>query len=110
MNLKSDQECVSVKGRLSRALEFWKDIHAPQFIVDVIDFVYILPLLQIPTPFTARNNSSALEQFAFVENAIYDLIRQGCVTEVFRQPIIINPLSLSIQKSAKASYFRPSSC
>ena len=73
MNLKSDQECVSVKGRLSRALEFWKDIHAPQFIVDVIDFVYILPLLQIPTPFTARNNSSALEQFAFVENAIYDL-------------------------------------
>ena len=90
-----------VKGRLSRALVFWKDIHALQFILDVIEFGYKLPLLQIPTPFTARNNSSALEQSAFVENAINDLIRQGCVTEVFGQPIIINPLSASIQKSGK---------
>ena len=33
---KSDQECVSVKGRLSRALEFWKDINAsdPQFTLE----------------------------------------------------------------------------
>ena len=36
---KSDQECVSVKGRLSRALEFWKDIHAPQFILGVLNLV-----------------------------------------------------------------------
>ena len=98
---KSDQECVSVKGRLSRALEIWKDIHAPQFILDVIEFGYILPLLLIPKPFTARNNSSALGQSAFVENAISNLIRQGCVTVVFGQPIIINPLSVSIQKSGK---------
>ena len=92
---------MSVKRRLRRALEFWKDIHAPQFILDVIEFGYKLPLLQIPTPFTARNNSSALEQSAFVENAINDLIRQGCVTEVFEQLIIIKPLSVSIQKSGK---------
>ena len=60
--------------------------------------------------FQTPNNSSALEQSAFIENAINDLIRQGCVTEVFGQPIITNPLSVSIQKSGKASYFRLSSC
>lgn len=63
----SDQVCVSVKGRLRRALDFWREINAPQFILDVIEFVYKLPLLQIPTPFSARNNSSALEHSAFVE-------------------------------------------
>lgn len=102
-----------MKGRLRCAFEFWKDIHAPQFILDVFEFGYKVPLLQIPTPFTTRNNSSALEQSAFVQNAINinDLIGQGCVTDVFEQPIIINPLSPSIQKSGKkTSYFRPSSC
>jgi len=58
-------------------------------------------LLQIPPSFTTRNNSSALEQRAFVESAINDLVINGCVTEVFEAPIIINPLSVSIQKSGK---------
>ena len=92
---------MSVKGRLRRALEFWKTIHALQFLLDVIEFGYRLPLIQIRTPFTARNNASALGESAFVESAINDLISQGCVTEVFDQPIIINPLSVFIQKSGK---------
>ena len=36
-----------------------------------------------------------------MQNAINDLIGQGCVTDVFEQPITINPLSASIQKSGK---------
>ena len=51
----SDQDCMSVKGRLRRALDFWREINALQFILDVIEFGYKLPLLQIPTPFSARN-------------------------------------------------------
>lgn len=46
-------------------------------------------------------SSSAFEHSAFVGSAISDLIRQGCVTEVFEKPIIINSLSVSIQKSGK---------
>ena len=99
--VKSGDDYSSVKGRLRGALNFWNDIHAPQFILDVIEYGYKLPLLQIPPPFTARNNSSALEQPTFVESAINDLIINGCVTEVFEAPVIINPLSVSIQKSGK---------
>ena len=76
-------------------------IHVPKFILDVIEYGYKLPLRQIPPPFTAKNNSSALEQPAFVESAINDLIINGCITEVFEAPVIINPLSVSIQKSGK---------
>ena len=99
--VKSSDDYPSVKGRLRGALNFWNEIHAPQFILDVIEYGYKLPLLQIPPPFTAKNNSSALEQPAFVESAINDLIINGCVTEVFEAPVIINPLSVSIQKSGK---------
>ena len=40
-----------MKGRLRRALDFWREINTPQFILDGIEFGYILPLLQTPTPF-----------------------------------------------------------
>jgi len=92
---------LSVKGRLRGALAFWNDIHAPQFILDVIEYGYKLPLLQIPPPFAAKNNSSASEQPAFVESAINDLIINGCVTVVFEAPVIVNPSSVSFQKSGK---------
>ena len=69
--------------------------------MDVIEFGYKLPFFQIPPPFFAVNNSSALSESAFVDSAINDLIVQGCVTEVFEAPVIINPLSVSVQKSGK---------
>ena len=65
--VKSGDDYLSVKGRLRRALKFWNDVHAPRFTLDVIEYGYKLPLLQIPPPFSARNHSSALEQPAFVE-------------------------------------------
>lgn len=46
-----------------------------------------------------KNNCSALGQPAFVKSTINDLIIN--VTEVFKVPFIINPLSLSIQKLGK---------
>ena len=99
--VKSSDDYSSVKGRLRGALKFRNDIHAPQFIPDVIEYGYKLPLLQISPPFTAKNNSSALEQPAFVESAINDLIINGCATEVFEAAVIINLLSVFIQKSCK---------
>ena len=60
-----------------------------------------MPLLQIPAPFVAQNNNSAIQESDFVENAINELITLDCITEVFTAPAIINPLSVSIQKSGK---------
>ena len=99
--VQSGYDYLSVKERLRGALKFWNDTDAPRFILDVIEYGYKLPLLQIPPPFTGRNNSSALEQPVFVESAINDLVINGCVIEVFEAPVIINPLSISIQKSGK---------
>ena len=80
-----------MKGRLRREIDFWKEIQAPQYIPDVTEFGYKVPLLQIPTPFSARNNSLDLVYSVFVENPIIDLIKQGCFVEVFEEPTVICP-------------------
>lgn len=99
--VKSGDVPVSVRGRLRKCIQFWKDIGASPFILGVIEFGYKLPLLQIPPPFVAANNNSALREAVFVEGAISDLLNLECITEVFEPPAIINPLSVSIQKSGK---------
>ena len=73
----------------------------PLFIIDTIEFGYKLPLLQIPPPFFAKNNISAIQESAFVESAISELLSLECISEVFTPPAVINPLSVSIQKSGK---------
>ena len=95
----SDQDCGSVKERLRRALDFWREMKLMRHSLFWRDD---RPLLQISTSFSARNNSFALEHSPFVENAISALIRQGCGTDVFEKPIIIiNSLFVSIHKSGK---------
>ena len=47
------------------------------------------------------NNNSALQESEFVESAISELLCLECITEVFAPPAVINPLSVSIQKSGK---------
>ena len=47
------------------------------------------------------NNNSELRESEFVESAIIELLNLECITEVFAPPTVINPLSVSIQKSRK---------
>ena len=62
---------------------------------------YKLPLLTMPPPRTFRNNKSALEERFFVEDAIHSLLDLNCIEELAESPGIINPLSVSKQKSGK---------
>ena len=60
-----------------------------------------MPLLQIPPPFVAKNYKSAVQDSAFVESSISELSSLECIAEVFTPPAVLNPLSVSIQKSGK---------
>ena len=44
---------------------------------------------------------SAVQDSAFVESAISELLSLECIAEVFTPPAVLNPLSVSIQKSGK---------
>ena len=53
--VKSGDVPVSVRGRLRKSIQFWREIDASRFIVNTTEFGYKLPLLQIPPPFVATN-------------------------------------------------------
>ena len=51
----------SVKGRLQEHLSFWKEeLQAPSFVLHTIESGCVLPLKSEPTPFSRRNQQSAL--------------------------------------------------
>ena len=97
---KSNDVAVSVRGRLRKSFHFWKDIDAPRFINLAISCHFFIDL-QIPPPFVGKNNKSAIQESASVENAVSELSSLECISEVFIPPAVLNPLSVSIQKSGK---------
>ena len=91
----------NVKGNLRRNLEFWKRIGTSRFILNVIERGYMLPFLSLPEPAVFRNNRSSLAHAEFVEDAIRELVESGRVLEVGVSPLVVNPLSVSVQPSGK---------
>ena len=52
-------------------------------------------------PYHFRNNKSAFAHSNFVESAITEIISSGSVVECLSAPLVVNPLSVSIQSSGK---------
>ena len=61
----------------------------------------MLPFLSLPEPAVFRNNRSSLAHAEFVEDAIRELVESGRVVEVDVPPLVVNPLSVSVQASGK---------
>lgn len=91
----------SVRGRLLKCIDFWRTLPASQFILNVISQGYKIPFFQLPTPFYKVNNASARSNSSFVTIAVNELLSLNLIEEIFCAPDIINPLSVSTQRSGK---------
>ena len=94
-------ESVIVKGRLRINVKFWESTGASQFILGVIKEGYKIPFYYTPTPVYLQNNKSALQNSDFVLSAITELLNVGSVVECIVPPVVMNPLSVSIQPNGK---------
>ena len=92
---------IIVKGRLFDSYDFWKEINAYPFILDVIKNGYKIPFYSTPPSVFLPNNRSSLNHGDFVESAIHDLLVRGLVIECSSRPIVVNPLTVSIQSNGK---------
>ena len=90
-----------IKGRLKASFSFWSAIGASEFVLDIIEHGYKLPLINTPARAILKNNKSALSHPNFVAEAINDLLDKDLVIECFEPPHVVNPLSVSIQSSGK---------
>ena len=91
----------SVRGRFFKWIDFWRTLPASQFILNVISQGYKISFFQLPTPFYKLNNASARSDNSFVTIALNELLSLNLVEEIFCAPDIINPLSVSTQRSGK---------
>lgn len=95
------QKCIIVKGRLRKNIQFWRDIGASDFILDVLKFGYKIPFYSTPTITFCKNNKSALSEPEFVSCAIQDLLDRSLIVRCSSPPRVVNPLTVSIQNSGK---------
>ncbi|VDI48754.1 Hypothetical predicted protein, partial [Mytilus galloprovincialis] len=96
---ESGTSCINVNNRLKNSLDFWKNINASKFILDLIENGYKIPLIYEPESVLLRNNKSALEHIDFVEKAVQELIDASLIEEVSNRPHVVNPLTVSINSS-----------
>ena len=89
-----------VRGRMKANIEFWKLISAPDFIIDTTERGYKILFISTPVPAKFKNNRSALNNSAFVTEAINDLLAKDLISEI-SDPDIVNQLTVSIQSSGK---------
>ena len=88
-------------GRLALCYDEWVKLGASGFILSVVRDGYKIPFAALPPPKLSSNNTSALKDTYFVSEAISDLLRTKCVEILDHQPDIVNPLSVSVQRSGK---------
>ena len=61
----------------------------------------MLPLFSLPEPAVFRNNRSSLAHAEFVEDTIREVVESGRAVEVDVLPLVVNPLSVSVQATGK---------
>ena len=86
---------VSVQGRLKRSILFWEiELDPSSFVLGIIRSGYRLPFIRFPPSVCMRNHQSALENPAFVSNAIEELVQTNCVLACDVCPLVCSPLQV----------------
>ena len=66
-----------------------------------IEFGYVLPLMSQPTPFSSKNQLSAMQDMEFVDHCIDQLLNSACIKVLEAVPYICSPLSVVESNSGK---------
>ena len=92
---------AQVKGSLHRHLKWWKDNINNDYIVNVVESGYRLPLLEIPKDSYIRNNKSARDQESFVDDELNRLLLSGIIIKLSSKPTVVNALTVATNASGK---------
>ena len=98
----SDSKPFTVKGNLSRCIDFWVNtLNASPAVCDLNQNGYKLPFVSYPSKAFLDNNKSSQNEAEFVETAISELLINGCVEQLDTPPYCINPLTLAKGKKLR---------
>ena len=102
---QDDTPIVKVKGNLNPNVAYSKHLGAFRLIRDTIVYGYTIPFIYNPPSAHFTNNRSAIVYGDFVAQAISNILATGSVVECDSAPIVLNPLSVSVQSKCKKGLF-----
>ena len=83
-------------------MAYWQDtLQAPAPVLDWIQNGYKLPLFSEPPRSVKHNQQSALANKQFVDQAVTELLNNGCVCRVSTIPHVCSPLSVVTSTEGK---------
>lgn len=78
------------------AIQFWRSVlKANQWVMNVLENGYVIPLVEAPKEFYEDNNMSAKRQMDFVRQSVKELKLAGIVKFVDDKPWCVSPLTVS---------------
>jgi hypothetical protein len=92
---------MSVKFSLRNHVGWWHKNVKNNYIVNVVEHGYKLPLSGIPRPEWLNNNKSARDNADFVDSEVDKLVHSGVVIELKVKPTVINALTVAINAENK---------
>ena len=76
--------------------EYWENtLKANNWVLELLKFGYVLPLIKLPDRYEEKNNKSAIDDQAFVQAEMEKLQMQGVVKQVHEKPHCISPLTVA---------------
>jgi len=76
--------------------QFWKTVlNAGDWVMNVLEKGYVLPLKERPEQYEEKNNRSARENMEFVRETVEELERLGIVRFTDEKPHCVSPLSIA---------------
>ena len=93
-----------LRAGLRHHIEYWiEELHATQWLIDMIRDGYMLPFNVEPPAYRRGNKNTAYANADFVHIAVVDLVKGrgggGVVEEVTEQPYVCSPVSV-VENSA----------
>ena len=95
-------QITRIKGRLRENISFWRNVlKAPTPVLNWIEDGYKLPLITEPPAHMQANQPAAIEHQQFINEAVVDLLHNGCVQKVVAAPHVCSPLSVVCNAEGK---------
>ena len=84
--------------------ELWREmLKAGEWVMDVLEKGYTIPLMTLPDPYEEPNNASADRETAFVWQAVTDLAESGIMQFTNEKPRCVSPLTVSYKRAKDGS-------
>ena len=98
----TNTQTIKIKGRLKNNVSYWQDtLQAPAPVLDWNQNSYKSPLFSEPPRSVKHKQQSALANKQFVDQAVAELLNNGCVCRVSAIPHICSPLSVVTSTEGK---------